>query len=188
MQKWVSDRKLNDLWPPTKLTQSQQSKQAINPPGSSSLLVMSCSDVTSCSSGAWITKRMLPSRHSKQPNFPITFSTSPSRWEDKIALKCKEKRARATLWVSTSVQLCLFLHYFLCAAGTWWGHSELPAESPEWLEQTCRQQSCRPLLLPLQRHQTNILKFTQILLSFAEAVIRQQANKKLIKDIFRPRL
>lgn len=95
----------NSFWPQTQRNQTQQWKPAVNPPGSSSLLVMSCSDVTSCSSGAWITKRMLPSRHSKQPNLPKTFSTSPSRWEDKIALKGKENHV--TLWVSASVQLPL---------------------------------------------------------------------------------
>lgn len=56
-------------------------------PGSSSLLVISCIDVTSLSCGAWMTNRMLPSTHSRQPNFPTTFNCSPNRWEERTALK-----------------------------------------------------------------------------------------------------
>lgn len=103
---------------------------------------------------------------------------------------CTEMQREACMWNSVRGHRCTttsFSRCFLRAAATWWGHSELPAESPGWLERTCRQQSCRPLLLPLQRHQANTLKFIQILLSFAKAVTGQQANEKLIKDTFRPK-
>lgn len=84
---------------------------------------------------------------------------------------------------SVGLQICTTTSYvwcFLSATDTWWGHSELPEESPEWREQTCRQQSCKPLLLPLQWHQINVLEFIQILLSFREVVLRQPANQRHI--------
>lgn len=152
-------------------------RHVINSPGSSSLLVMSCSDVTSCSCGAWITNKMLPRRHSRQPSFPNTFNTSPNRWEDRTALKhthahTQKLKSCYSFWNSVFWLKNLFVasvqsNWTLKTTATWWGHSERPAESPAWPEQTCRQRSYRPLLLPLQRHgadkykhENTVFKFT----------------------------
>lgn len=120
-------------------------------PGSSSLLVISCIDVTSLSCGAWMTNRMLPSTHSRQPNFPTTFNCSPSRWEERTALKNTDQND-ITKNISTCPQKTAAVGK--CAA-TWWGHWALLGESPVWLAWTCRQQNYTPLRLPLQRQHTH---------------------------------
>lgn len=90
-----------------------QCRHVINSPGSSSLLVMSCSDVTSCSCGAWITNKMLPRRHSRQPSFPNMFNTSPNRWEDRTALKHKHTHTETEILLFV-LKLCVLAEESFC--------------------------------------------------------------------------